>query len=68
MKFTFELKKYFTSERSLAKSFFHEKINFICSSQRVVSFYYIDMSVSKIKNKKIEEKQRKNKGMTSAIS
>ena len=31
------------------------------------SFYYIDMSISKIK-KKLDEKQRKNIGMTSAIS
>ena len=39
MKFIFEWKKYFTSERSKrVKSFFHEKINFICSSQRVIFF------------------------------
>ena len=39
MKFIFEWKKYFTSERSeLVKSFFREKINFICSNQRVFFF------------------------------
>ena len=39
MKFIFEWKKYFTSECSEGvKSFFHEKINFICSSQCVIFF------------------------------
>ena len=39
MKFIFEWKKYFTSEHSeQVKSFFHEKINFICSSQRAIFF------------------------------
>ena len=39
MKFIFEWKKDFTrSLRSLVKFFFHEKINFIYSSQRVIFF------------------------------
>ena len=39
MKLIFDWKKYFTSERSeRVKSFFHKKINFICSSQRVIFF------------------------------
>ena len=43
MKFIFEWKKHFTSECSEQKKyFFHQKINFISSNQRV-------MSVSKIK-------------------
>ena len=58
MNFIFERKKYFTrSLRSLMQSFFHEKINFVCSNQCVILFYYIDMSVSKIK-KQLDEKQR----------
>ena len=41
MKFIFEWKKDFTcSLRSLVKSFFHEKINFISSNQRVI-FYIL---------------------------
>ena len=40
--------------------FIHHKINFISSNQRVISFYYINMSVSKIKKNKT-----KNNGMTS---
>ena len=49
MKFIFKWKKYYTTNRSKrVKSFFHEKINFICLSQRVIFIYYIDMSVSKI--------------------
>ena len=39
MKFIFEWKKSFKSERSeQVKSFFHKKINFICSSQRAIFF------------------------------
>ena len=51
MKFIFSWKNDFTSERSSAQLtceiFLHEKINFICSSQRAI-FYYVDISVSKI--------------------
>ena len=57
------------------KSFFHEKINLISSSQRIIFFHYIDMSVLKIIKKsrqKLSPKVSlfcgKNKGMTSAIS
>ena len=54
----FRVEKYFTNESSeRVKSFVHEKINFIPSSQHVIFFYYIDMSVSKIK-KNLDEKQR----------
>ena len=39
MKFIFEWKKYFSSERSeRVKYFFHEKKNFICSIQNVIFF------------------------------
>ena len=39
MKFIFEWRKYFKSERSsLVKYFFHEKMNFISSNQRVIFF------------------------------
>ena len=39
MRFIFEWKKYFTSQRSeRVKPFFHEKINFIFSSQRIIFF------------------------------
>ena len=39
MKFIFEWQKYLTSEHSeWEKSFFHEKINFICSNQHVIFF------------------------------
>ena len=51
MNFVFEWKKYFIHEwtQRTSEILFHEKINFICSSQCVIFFYYIDMSVSKIK-------------------
>ena len=63
MKFIFEWKNYFTKERSeRVKSFFHEKINFICSNQRVIFFLLHRYECFKIKIK------MKNKGMTSAIS
>ena len=57
-----------TYEDSLGvKSFFHQKINFIlCSNQRV-NFFLLHRNEC-FENKKIDEKQRKNKRMTSAIS
>ena len=68
MKFIFEWKNYFTSERrKRVKSFFHEKINFISSSQRVI-FFLLHRYECFENKKKLDEKQRKNKGMTSAIS
>ena len=52
MKFIFEWKKYFTSERiERVKSFFHSKINFICSMQRVIFFLLQN-------RRKTKEKQR----------
>ena len=61
-------KKYFTSKRSeQVKYFFHEKVNFICSNQRVISFLlHIDMSVSKIKQK-LDEKQRNDVSESSLV-
>ena len=60
MKFIFEWKKYFTSEHSeLMKSFFHEKINFICSNQCVIFFLLHRYEFSE-KKKKLDEKQRNN--------
>ena len=66
MKFIFSWKNYFTSKRSnFVKFFFHEKINFISSSQRVIFFfYYIHMSISK---KKMDEKQGKQRNDVSDI-
>ena len=53
MNFIFEWKKYFIrSSRSLVKSFFHEKINFRCSSQRVIFF------LLKKTRRKTKEKQK----------
>ena len=61
-------KKNFTSERNeRMKSFFHEKINFECSNQRVI-FFLLHRYECFENKKKIDEKQRKNKEMTSAIS
>ena len=58
MKFIFEGKKYFKSERSeRVKSFFHEKINFICLRQRVIFFLLHIYDFSKIK--KTKKKQTK---------
>ena len=48
------------------KSFFHEKINFICSNQRVI--FFLLHRYECFENKKKDEKQQKNKGMTSEIS
>ena len=45
-----------------------KKINFICSNQRVIFFYYIDIHECFENKSKLDEKHRKNKGMTSAIS
>ena len=59
--FYLRVEKYFTSDRS-------EKVNFISSNQRVIFFYYIDMSVSKIKKKKKTKNKNKSKRITSAIS
>ena len=50
------------------KSFFHEKINFICSNHRVSFFLLHRYECFENKNKKLDKKKRKNKGMTSAIS
>ena len=62
MKFIFEWKKYFTSERSeRMKSFFLEKINFICLSQQVIFFLlhrYVCFKKKKETRQKIKEKQR----------
>ena len=62
MKFIFEWKKYFKNERSKrVKSFFHEKINFICSNQRAIFFllHKYECFENKKKNRrKIKEKQR----------
>ena len=49
------------------KSFFHEKINFICSKQRVI-FALLHRYECFENKEKEDEKQRKNKGMTSAVS
>ena len=49
------------------ESFFHQKINFICSSQYVIFFFLYRYECFE-NNKKLNKKQRKNKGMTSAIS
>ena len=49
------------------KSFFHKKINFICSNQRVI-FFLLHRYECFENKKKLDKKQRKNKGMTSAIS
>ena len=60
-KFTFEWKKYFTSESSeQMKYIFHEKINFICSSQRVIFFLLHRYECFENKNYKVSalEKQR----------
>ena len=61
MKFIFERKKYFTSERSeRVKSFFHVKINFISSSQRVIFFllHRYECFENKKNGQKAKEKQR----------
>ena len=56
MRFIFEWKKYFKSEGSeRVKSFFHEKINFICSSHGVIFFLLHRYECFKNKN---DEKQR----------
>ena len=55
MKFIFEWKNFF----------FHEKINFISSSQRVI-FFLLHRYECFENKKKMAAKQRKNKGMTSA--
>ena len=70
MKFIFEWKKYFKSEHSeRVKYFFHDKINLICSCQRVIIFLLQRYECfEKKKKKKLDKKQRKYKGMTSAIS
>ena len=61
-------KKNFTSECSeKVKSFFHPKINFLCSNQRVIFFYYIDIHEC-FENKRTKWKQRKNKRNDRAIS
>ena len=53
-----------TSERSeRVKFFFHENINFISSSQQVI--FFLLHRYECFENKKMDEKQRKNKGMTS---
>ena len=48
------------------KVFFHEKINFISSSQHVI--FFILHRYECFENKKIDEKQIENKGIMSAIS
>ena len=62
MKFIFEWKKYYTSEcNERVKSFFHQKINFICSSQRVIFFLLHRCECFENKKKtrrKTKEKQR----------
>ena len=56
MKFIFEWKKDFTSKRTeRVKFFFHEKINFICSSQHVIFFL---LHRDECLEKKTKEKQR----------
>ena len=67
MKFIFEWKN--ISRVSAANKwnfFFHEKINFICSNQCVIFFLLRRYECFK-KFKKLDEKQRKNKGMMSVI-
>ena len=69
MKFIFEWKKYFTNELSeRVKSFFHEKVNFICSNQRLI--FFLLHRYECFEKKKLDEKprQRKSEGMRSAIS
>ena len=57
MKFIFEWEKdFYRSLRSLVKSFFHEKINFICSSQRVI-FFLLHRYECFENKKKLDEKQ-----------
>ena len=61
MKFIFEWKKYFMSERSeWVKSFFHEKLNFVCSNQREIFFLLrrYECFENKKTRRKIKEKQR----------
>ena len=62
MKFIFEWKKYFASERSKrVKSFFHEKIHFIFSNQRVIFFLlhgYECLENKKTNKRKTKEKQK----------
>ena len=58
MKFIFEWKNKFMSECSKrVKSFFHEKINFICSNQRVI-FFLLHRYENKKTRRKTKEKQR----------
>ena len=54
------VEKNFTNERSKrVKSFFHEKINFICLNQRIIFFILHRYESFKNKNKKkLDEKQR----------
>ena len=69
MKFIFEWKKYFTSERSeRVKSFFHKKINFISSNHRVIFFLLHRYQCFENKKKTRPKTKGKNRGMTSAIS
>ena len=62
MKFMFEWKKYITSKcNERVKSFFHEKINFTCSSQRAIFFLlhrYECFENKKKTRRKTKEKQR----------
>ena len=53
--------------RLLVKCFFREKINFLCSNQRVI-FFLLHRHECFENKKKLDAKQRKNKGMTSATS
>ena len=68
MKFIFEWKNYFTSERNeRMKFFFHEKMNFISSSQGVI-FFLLHRYECFAKILKNGRKTKEKKEMTSAIS